>query len=71
MYPWKKTPSAKRCINYYQEKSTVRGREIEGCENNNMEDSCWKAGVAHCHIEVEWDGAKLGKEEALKMINAE
>ena len=60
--PFRRTPVARRCVNYYQTKSTLRGREIEGCENHNLENECQRKGLAYCHIVVEWEGSSLGAE---------
>lgn len=53
-------PPALRCVNYYQDYSTLHGREIQGCENHNLRDSCQSGGMANCHITVEWEGTAEG-----------
>jgi hypothetical protein len=55
-----KRPPARRCVNYYQRRSTLIGRAIEGCENHDLSQSCQDGGIAECHIEVEWRGSALG-----------
>lgn len=68
--PYRKLPTARRCINYYQRLSTVRGNTIEGCENHDLSPSCSGGGVATCHIEVEWMGSARGAQEILKTVSS-
>ena len=58
--PFKKTPVANKCINYYQRKSTIKGGPIEGCDNYDLSATCEKAKVAACHIDIEWLGGSKG-----------
>lgn len=57
-----KRPPSRRCVNYYQTRSTLRGKSIEGCENHDLEDRCTSGGLANCHIETEWIGTAMGAE---------
>ena len=63
-----KTPKARRCINYYQRSSTLKGNEIKGCENHDLSYQCQSGGLAHCHIEVEWAGTGLGADEISRTV---
>lgn len=60
LYSFKKRPASEMCVNYYQTRSTIHGGPIEGCENINLGGICLKAGLADCHIAVEWDGTARG-----------
>jgi len=66
--PYRKTPPARRCINYYQRLSTIRGNSIEGCENHDLSSNCSGGGLANCHIQVEWEGSGRGAQEILKTV---
>jgi len=55
-------PPSRRCVNYYQRRSTLIGKAIEGCENHDLGESCQDGGIAECHIEVEWRGSAMGAE---------
>lgn len=64
-------PPAVRCLNYYQRLSTVRGRAIEGCENEDMSNECQRGGLGDCHIQIEWDGTALGEGHILETVRGE
>ena len=66
--PHTKPPVAKRCINYYERRSTVRGNAIVGCENQDLSNTCSGGGMATCHIEVEWEGSSRGAREVLSAL---
>ncbi len=60
--PQGRTPIAKKCINYYQTKGIIRGKDIKGCKNYNLTDKLCPKGVGgiECHIKVEWAGTEKG-----------
>lgn len=61
-------PPSRRCVNYYQDYSTLHGKEIEGCENHNLREACLSGGMANCHITVEWEGARNGAELITRIV---
>ena len=64
----KKTPRARRCVNYFETRSTVHGAAIEGCENNDLGARCSGGGLGTCHVEVEWMGTEMGAREILETV---
>jgi hypothetical protein len=66
--PYRRPPAARRCVNYYQRLSTVRGNTIQGCENHDLSNQCSGGGVATCHIETEWNGSSQGAREVLSSL---
>lgn len=69
---WKKAPIAKRCVNYYQRRSTVHGGAIEGCINHDVSSVCGRdAGVATCHIIIEWDATTRGASLMKRLLAGE
>lgn len=61
--PFSKKVPAKKCMNFYQTKSTVNGGPIDGCQNMDLSDLCEKGGIATCHIDTEWNGSRMGANE--------
>lgn len=56
--PFSKSFPTLNCLNFYQTKGLVRGREIKGCSNHNLTPLCQARGYGpvECHIMVEWEG---------------
>jgi hypothetical protein len=66
--PFTKTPVAKRCINYFQNKSTLHGSPIKNCDNRDLSEICNQKDLYACHINVEWRGTEFGRGEILDYI---
>ncbi len=64
-----KRPPARRCVNYYQTRSTLHGKSIDGCENHDLDNRCTSGGLANCHIETEWIGTAMGAELIRELVN--
>jgi hypothetical protein len=69
-FAYKKTPPAKRCVNYYQKKSKLHGAPISNCENTDLGNKCAKKDVYGCHIAVEWKGTSLAREQILDYVKS-